>query len=106
MPRYPANLYLWGAVAALALAAAPVAAGQVEWNQAEVSALTQQLLQHVSKIKKGIRRDWDREDKQSARYVVLDDAMTLHHRVVALDGLVRAGQGRERTAPVSTYSQK
>ncbi len=84
----------------LLVLAVPALAAESEWDQAKVQALSQQLVRAVEKIKKGIAHDWDREDKQSARYVVLDDLMSLHHRTVALHGLLRAGGGRETTAPV------
>ena len=89
-----------GAAVVALLIAVFAAPGRGEWKESEVQALTQRLLHEVSTIKRAVARDWDREDKQSPRYVVLDDLMTLHARVVALEGLVRAGQGPEKTAPV------
>ena len=87
-------------LAALALLAPCVASGQQDWNAKEVTKLTRKLSDEVRAIKTGITRDWDGADKESARYVVLDDLMALHHQVVALDALVRQGQGRKQTAPV------
>jgi negative regulator of replication initiation len=87
-------------LAAVLAFAIPVAATAVEWDQKQVAALADQLTRDVAKIKDGIARDWEQSDKHSARYVVLDDLMTLQHRVVALQTLLGAGEGREQSAPV------
>jgi hypothetical protein len=87
-------------LAAVLAFAIPVAATAVEWDQKQIAALADQLTRDVAKIKDGIAKDWERSDKHSARYVVLDDLMTLQHQVVALQTLLGAGEGREQTAPV------
>ena len=82
------------------LFAAPGIAEPTAWDEAEVAKLAQQLVVEVAAIKENIAGRRDEADPQSARWVVLDDLMQLQHRVVAFEGLVRAGQGRENTEPV------
>ena len=94
------RIALLGATLAALLPPAAVALATKPWNRSQVLALTQALLAEVKLIKRNLARDWDRADHQSPRYVVLEDVMALHRRAVALDGLVRAGEGAEKTAPV------
>ncbi|MDJ0848528.1 MAG: hypothetical protein QNK04_09140 [Myxococcota bacterium] len=84
----------------LLLPALPAIPAEDGWDRRKVVAITKQLLREVEKIKMGIAHDWDRKDKESARYVVLEDVMSLHHRTVALLALVVKGGGPEATAPV------
>jgi hypothetical protein len=93
---------IWASCFALlsVVVAAPGFAEPVAWNEAKVAKLASQLVFEVSKIKDNIAGRRDEADPNSARWVVLDDLMQLQHRVVAFEGLVRAGQGRDNTEPV------
>ncbi len=88
------------AVAMLVGTASPTRAEPREWDQKKVAHLVNQVLTAVSYMKKAVAAEWDRADKTSARYIVLNDLMIVHHRLVALLGLVRSGEGREKTEPV------
>ena len=76
------------------------AAAEGHCDEKRVAALVHKVAVAASRIKKNIAREWDRADKSSTRYVVLNDLMVLQHQAVALEGLVRAGQGRDKTEPV------
>jgi len=82
------------------LLAGPGFAESTAWDEAEVTKLANELVAAVSAIKRNIAGRREEADPQSARWVVLDDLMQLQHRAVAFEGLVRAGQGRDATAPV------
>ncbi len=93
---------IWASCVALGsvLVAAPGFAEPLAWNEAEVAKLASELAVEVASMKKNIAGRRDEADPNSARWVVLDDLMQLQHRVVAFEGLVRAGQGRDNTEPV------
>jgi len=81
-------------------AAVVAAAEPAPWDEKRILKLTSRLVIEVDAIKTGIAREWERADKSSARYIVLNDLMMIQPRVVAFEGLVRAGQGRDKTEPV------
>ena len=89
-----------GVVLGVALLTAPGLAATAEWDEDEVARLANALGGEFAAIKKGIAERREEADPESARWIVLDDLMQLQHRAVAFEGLVRAGQGRDKTAPV------
>ena len=76
------------------------AAADSHCDEKRVAALVDKVAAKASRIKKNLQREWDHADKESARYVVLNDLIVLQHQAVALVGLVRAGEGRDKTEPV------
>jgi phage shock protein A len=82
------------------LVAAPASAEPKAWDEAEVAKLANQLVSAVANIKNNVAGRREEADPSSARWVVLDDLMQLQHRAVAFEGLVRSGQGRDKTEPV------
>jgi hypothetical protein len=84
----------------LGATAARAAAEAIPWDQQKVIRLTRDLTLQASKVKDGIRSEYDIADKESARYFVLHDVMDIHHRSIALLGLLRAGKGREESEPL------
>ncbi len=97
--RFASTLVTLGTCALLACLAGSATAHS-HCDEKRVAVLARKVAVEASNIKKNIAREWDRADKESTRYVVLNDLMVLHHRAVALEGLVRAGQGRDKTEPV------
>ena len=85
---------------ALLVGAAGAAHADSHCDEKRVAALAHDVAVEASLIKDRLAREWDRADKTSTRYVVINDLMILHHRAIALEGLVRAGQGRDKTEPV------
>ena len=97
--RFASTLVMLGACALLAwLPGSAVAHSHCD--EKRVATLVERVAAKASRIKKNIAREWDRADKTSTRYIVLNDLMTLQHQAVALEGLVRAGEGRDKTEPV------
>ncbi len=97
--RSTRRLMVLGACALLTGLPGPATAHQ-HCDEKRVAALARKVGGAASRIKDNLARDWDRADKTSTRYVVINDLMILQHRAVALEGLIRAGQGRDKTEPV------
>ena len=82
------------------LFAAPGFAELAAWDKDKVAKLAHDLVVEVVKMKNNTAGARETADPESARWVVLNDLMQLQHRVIAFEGLVRAGQGRANTEPV------
>ena len=95
----PTARALLGACALLSCLAGS-ARGHSHCNHKKVAALAHDVAVEAARIKANLAREWDRADKASTRYVILEDLQVLHHRAIALEGLVRSGQGRDKTEPV------
>ncbi len=97
--RLSRTLVAIGAGALVAWAPGPADAHE-HCDEKRVAVLARKIAAAASRIKNNLARDWDRLDKTSTRYIVINDLMILHHRAIALEGLVRGGEGRDKTEPV------
>ncbi len=87
---------------AVLLAAGPLRAAHhepepLEWNAKRVANLARSLVIAVKNIKVGMRVD---AKLTHPHQVVLQDLGILQHRVVAFEGFVRSGVGRDETEPM------
>ena len=96
---FTSTLVMFGACMLLAWLPGSAAAHS-HCDEKRVATLVDRVAAKASRIKKNVAREWDHADKESARYVVLNDLIVLQHQAVALVGLVRAGEGRDKTEPV------
>lgn len=77
-----------------------------DWDQKVAVREVNQLVKHAAKVKAGIAREYDREDKTSYRYIVLRDVMEIHHLAVNLQSGLRSGQGRDETRHIYDRLQR
>lgn len=95
-------------VAALLALGAPALADHhmTEWDQDAIAKDLDRLVKSASNIRMGLFRGADAEEKDperetpSVREVVFRDLSEIQRRAVALEGLVRGGQGYEATLPL------
>ena len=101
MRRAPALL---GCLLLALSAATAVASEPKEWDQKKLLKLTDTLVLETKRIHKEmiqhIPEDIPVGGDSSIEYVILLDASFIHTRMLALNGLIRAGSGRTATEPV------